>query len=219
MHGIYVLVSGPLLWISVILFFGGSIYKITRMMVGVYKKERFIISFLSLKYSLRSIFHWAIPFGAVVMRNHPIMTIVTFAFHICLLAVPLFLFSHVVLFDESWNINWWTLPGYLAHIMTIIVIVSCVFFLFRRLRTPEVRFVTSFSDYLILAMVAAPFITGFWVVQQWPASQWMLISHMLSGEIMLAAIPFTRLSHMLFLVFTRVYIASEFGDVRKARDW
>ena len=41
----------------------------------------------------------------------------------------------------------------------------------------------------------------------------------LSGEIMLAAIPFTRLSHMLLYVFNRGYIASEFGAVRKVQDW
>lgn len=43
--------------------------------------------------------------------------------------------------------------------------------------------------------------------------------HDLSGEIMLVAIPFTRLSHMIFSVFTRAYMGSEFGGVRHARDW
>jgi hypothetical protein len=43
--------------------------------------------------------------------------------------------------------------------------------------------------------------------------------HILSGEVMLAAIPFTRLSHMLFFPFTRGYMGSEFGGVRHAKDW
>jgi len=46
-----------------------------------------------------------------------------------------------------------------------------------------------------------------------------LILHILSGEIMLMAIPFTRLSHMLFFWFTRAYMGCEFGLVRNARDW
>ena len=41
-----------------------------------------------------------------------------------------------------------------------------------------------------------------------------------AGEIYaLLAIPFTRLSHMLFSPFTRAYMGSEFGKVRMARDW
>ena len=47
----------------------------------------------------------------------------------------------------------------------------------------------------------------------------MVILHVVAGEIMLAAIPFTRLSHVVFAVFTRAYMGSEFGGVRHARDW
>jgi len=41
----------------------------------------------------------------------------------------------------------------------------------------------------------------------------------LSGEVMLAIIPFTKLSHMLFFPITRGYMGSEFGGVRQAKDW
>ena len=43
--------------------------------------------------------------------------------------------------------------------------------------------------------------------------------HVLSGEAVLVAIPFTRLSHALFIPFTRAYMGSEFGGVRQCRDW
>ena len=46
-----------------------------------------------------------------------------------------------------------------------------------------------------------------------------MILHILSGEVLLVAIPFTRLSHMLFAPLTRSYMGSEFGNVRNARDW
>ncbi len=47
----------------------------------------------------------------------------------------------------------------------------------------------------------------------------MLILHIVTGASVLVAIPFTRLSHMLWFVFTRAYMGSEFGAVRNARDW
>ncbi|MBW1867359.1 MAG: hypothetical protein JRI38_06405 [Deltaproteobacteria bacterium] len=111
------------------------------------------------------------------------------------------------------------MPDTAADIMTVLVILVCLFFLGRRLFLREVKYLTSVSDYVILGLVAAPFITGFWAYHQWPGYTIMMIAHMLAGEILLAAIPFTKLSHMLFFPFTRGYIGSEFGAVRHARDW
>ncbi|MDJ0986453.1 MAG: nitrate reductase [Desulfobacterales bacterium] len=219
MHDLYNFVSGPLAWLAFILFIGGCLYRLISLMILVHRKEKFIYSYMSLKYSLRSIFRWSTPFATENMRRHPALTIVAFAFHICLILTPLFLLAHVTLVEESWNLSWWTLPEGWAEIMTLIVIVSCVFFLVRRLVNPEVKYVTSASDYILLAIVAAPFVTGILVYYQWFGYETLLILHILSGEIMLVAIPFTRLSHMLFAPLTRAYMGSEFGAIRHARDW
>lgn len=219
MHSLYNFVSGPLVWLAFIVFIGGCLYRLITLMVLVHKKEKFIYSYMSWKYSLRSIVRWSTPFATENMRRHPAMTIVAYVFHICLILTPIFLLAHVTLVDESWDLSWWTLPDTLAAIMTLLVIGACVFFLVRRLVNPEVQYVTSASDYIILAIVAAPFITGFLVYYQWFGYQTLLILHILSGEVMLVAIPFTRLSHMLFAPLTRAYMGSEFGGVRHAKDW
>ena len=219
MNTVYDFVSGPLAWLAFILFIGGSLYRLIHLMVLVHKKERFIYTYMHLKYALRSIAHWITPFATENMRRHPVLTIVAFAFHICLILTPIFLLAHVTLVEESWNISWWTLPEGAAQIMTIAVIAGCVFFLVRRMIRQEVRYVTYASDYVILAIVAAPFITGLLAYYQWFGYQGFMILHILSGEVMLVAIPFTRLSHMLFAPLTRAYMGSEFGGVRHARDW
>jgi len=219
MHTLYKVVSGPLLWVAFIAFIGGSILKLWQLYSLARRKEAFIFSYLSLKYSLRSLGHWLIPFATVNMRKHPFLTLVSFAFHICLLLVPIFALSHIVLWEESWGVTWWALPDGLTDVMTLVVIGGCLFFLLRRLTQPEARYVTSASDFALLLMVAAPFVSGFYCYHQWPGYQTALIIHMLSGEILLAAIPFTRLSHMLLSIFTRSYMGSEFGGVRHAHDW
>lgn len=219
MHDLYNFVTGPLAWAAFIVFIAGSLYRLINMFYLVNKKEKFIYTYMSFKYSFRSIFHWIIPFATVNWKRHPVLTIVTFAFHICLIITPVFLLSHAILWDESWNISLWSLPDGVADIMTLVVVGSCIFFLVRRLVLPEVQYVTSASDYVILAIVAAPFITGFIAYHQWVNYQLFMILHIISGEIMLVAIPFTRLSHMLFSPFTRAYMGSEFGGVRNAKDW
>ena len=219
MNTLYNFVSGPLAWVAFIVFIGGSLYRLTRLVMMVHNKEKFIYTYMSWKYGLRSIFHWIVPFATENWRKHPVLTIVTFAFHLCLIITPIFLLSHVILWDESWNLSWWSLPDGVAIFMTLVVITGCVFFLVRRLVSPEVQYVTFFSDYVILAIVAAPFITGFLAYYQWFGYQLFTILHVLTGEIMLVAIPFSRLSHMLFSPLTRAYMGSEFGGVRHARDW
>ncbi len=219
MHAIYSFVAGPLVWAAFILFFGGIVFRLIKLLALANKTEKFIFSYMSLKYSLRSLAHWAVPFATVNWRRRPILTVVTFVFHLCLFFMPIFLLSHIVLWDESWNVRWWALPDGAADVMTLLVIAACVFFWIRRLSQPEVRFVTDWTDYLLLIIVAAPFVTGFLAYQQWFATDWMTILHILSGEIMLAAIPFTRLVHMVFSPLTRAYMGSEFGKVRHAKDW
>ena len=219
MHDLYNFVTGPLAWAAFIVFIAGSLYRLINMLYLVNKKEKFIFTYMSFKYSFRSIFHWITPFATVNWKRHPVLTIVTFAFHICLIITPVFLLSHAILWDESWNISLWSLPDGVADIMTLIVVGSCIFFLIRRLVSPEVQYVTSASDYVILAIVATPFITGFIAYHQWVNYQFFMILHIISGEIMLVSIPFTRLSHMLFSPFTRAYMGSEFGGVRNAKDW
>lgn len=219
MHVIYNIVSGPMAWLSFIIFAGGSLYRLISMASLARKKDPMVYDYWNFKFAIRSVWHWLIPFASVNSRKHPIFTIVTFTFHFCLFFVPVFLFAHIILVSEAFNISWWYLPDYLADIFTLLVIGGCVFFLVRRLVVPEVKYLTSASDFVLLAVVVLPFITGFWTYHQWFGFRIMGIFHMLSGEIMLAIIPFTRLSHMIFFFFTRGYMGSEFGGVRKANDW
>lgn len=218
-NSLYNVVTGPLVWVAFIVFIGGCVYRLKEMIDLVNKKERFIYSYMSLKYSLRTLAHWVVPFGTTNWRKRPVMTVLTFTFHFGLVVLPIFISAHVVLFNEAWGISWWTLPDAWADALTLVVIFCCVAFLLRRLALKEVKFVTTPSDYLILAIVAAPFITGFLADQQVDGYRAWLIVHILSGEIMLMVIPFTRLAHMVFSVFTRSYLGSEFGNVRHAIDW
>ena len=215
---LYELVRGPLAWVALLVFFFGSAYRIVSMLIEA-KKDKVVYPYMKLKYSLRSLLHWIVPFGSRNMRLRPVMTVVSFVFHICLLVAPLFLLAHSVLWYESWGIQWASLPEGLADVMTVLVIVACIFFLIRRISAPEVRNVTSVSDFILLAIVVLPFLTGFLAYHQWGPYKPLLILHILTGEIMLVAIPFTRLSHMLFFWFTRAYMGCEFGFVRNSRDW
>ena len=216
---LYKFLKGPMVWIAFIIFIGGSVYRIISLLSRA-KGANVLYPYISLKYSLRSIFHWIIPFASTNMRKRPWITTITFLFHLCLIVTPIFLFAHNMLVRESWDIQWWTLPERTADAMTLIVVFCIVFFLLRRIIAPEVRYVTSAPDFFILGTVAAPFITGLLAFHQvFFDYRFMVNLHILFGEAMLMAIPFTRLSHMLFFWLTRAYTGSEFGAVRHSRDY
>lgn len=215
---LYNLVRGPLVWIAFLVFIGGSIYKI-REMILLAKKEKVVLPFINLKAALRSLLHWLIPFASRNWRIRWPITILTFLFHICLVFTPILLLSHNILVYESWGITWWTLPEGLADIMTLVVVITCIIFLLRRYFAPEVKFVTFSSDYLILAISFFPFLTGFLAYHQLLLQyKYMVILHMLFGEIMLIAIPFTRLGHMFYFFLTRSFMGSQFA-LWHSRDW
>jgi hypothetical protein len=47
----------------------------------------------------------------------------------------------------------------------------------------------------------------------------MIFLHILSGEIMLITLPFTRLGHMIFFFLYRFMIGSEYSFARGTRTW
>jgi nitrate reductase gamma subunit len=211
-------VRGPLVWIAFVVFFGGSLYKLISIF-ALAKKEKSVIPTMSVKFGLRSVVHWLIPFASRNMRMRWVVTIASFAFHYCLLITPLFVMGHAVLWQESWGISWWSLSAGAADAMTIVVIVAFTILFLRRVASPEVRNVTRARDYFLMIIVILPFATGFVAHRQWLPHEATLIIHIISGSLWLIAIPFTWLAHMMWFLFSRAYMGSEFGAVRNARDW
>ena len=214
----YEFVRGPLVWIAFGVFFVGVLYQLYTMITGA-KKEKVIFPVMSAKFGARSVLHWMIPFGTHNMRIRPLFTTVSFAFHWCLLVSPLFVMGHVVLWKQSWGISLPSMHPVVADLMSLMVVFAGVFFVLRRLTAPEVRNVTTWTDYLILLLVISPFLTGFIAHQQWLPYQAVVTLHIICGAAWLIAIPFTWLGHMFYFVFTRAFMGSEFGNVRNSRDW
>lgn len=215
---IYELVRGPFAWVALIIFVAGSLYRIVAMLVTG-KKEAALYPAASVKGAVRSILHGLIPFGSTYMRKQPIFAVVTVSFHLCVIILPLFLLAHIVLWYESWEILWWSLPDMLADLMALWVILACIYFLVRRWMIPEVKKVTRPVDVLLLVIIFIAVLTGFLAYHQWGPYRPILILHVLAGEMLLVAIPFSKLGHMLFFMFSRAYMGAEFGKVLDAREW
>ena len=219
MQDVYLLVSGPLAWAAWTIFVLGSIYKIWSTLNTARKKDQVLLNYVSFRYGMRSIINWSIPFNTVNMRLNPVFTGIAFFFHIAFFALLIFVSAHQIMIEEGFGIGWFTIPDFVADIIAFAVIAACIFFGVRRVVRPEVSYVTDWTDFALLSLVAAPFVTGVLAYHQLGNYMLMVVLHMLSAELLLVAIPFTRLSHMLLAPLTRAYIGSEFGMVRHVKDW
>ena len=219
MTDFYVFVSGPLAWIAWGFFLIGSIYRLVSMYALAKAKDGSSLAYMSLPYGLRSIINWLIPFNSMGWKSDPLMTVTTFLFHIGFLLVAVFLGAHVVLWDTAFGISLPSLPDGIGDAVSFVVIATCAVFAYRRFALPHVKGVTRCKDWFTLVLVALPFLTGVLAYHQVGPSLLMTTLHVLAGELLLALIPFTRLSHALFALFTRAYMGSEFGAVRHAKDW
>lgn len=214
----YEFVTGPLAIIAFAVFFIGLIWRFIWYVKGLnWQMDR--VSYgenvsYGVKGAIRSIVRWLLPFGTHSWRFYPGFTVMVFAFHLCLLITPVFLLGHNLLLEERWGVRLPALPEALADIMTLAVIVAAFFIFLRRMALPEVRILTKAYDIILILIAVAPFVTGFLAYHQLGDYKFWLIAHILCGEIMLVAIPLTKLSHFILFFLSRAQLGMDFGIKR-----
>ena len=92
--------------------------------------------------------------------------------------------------------------------------IACAGILIRRVMLPEVRIITGTQDWMVLFLSAAPFYTGFIAYHQLGDGTFWTMAHILAGEAMLVAVPFTKLSHIVHFFCSRIQIGMDFGIKR-----
>lgn len=214
----YDFVTGPLVWISFLTFFFGLIARAVWYVKGLnWQMDR--VAYRphmrhGIKGAARSIFFWLFPYGTRSWRQNPVFTFLVFIFHIGLLVTPVFLLGHNILLKTSWGFSLPTISETAADVLTFAVIVSALFLVLRRIALTEVRIITTAYDYLLVAVAVAPFVTGLLARYQVADYQFWLMVHILTGELLLIAIPLTKLSHFVLFFMTRAQLGMDYGIKR-----
>jgi nitrate reductase gamma subunit len=214
----YEFLTGYMFWLSLgiciigllvrfVLYFRGLSWQLDRVAYKEYPA-------LGFKGAARSIIRWLIPFGTYGWRKQPFMTVIFFGFHIGAVLVPIFLLAHNMFLKEKIGFSLFTLNPTIADILTWAVVISAVLFAIRRIALPEVRILTTAYDYFILLISAAPFITGLIARYQVGDYMFWLTVHIFCGEVLLIAIPFTKLSHIALFFASRAQLGMDYGIKR-----
>jgi len=136
-----------------------------------------------------------------MLKNSPITYIGGYIFHIGL-AIIVFLFApHIKLFQDLVGISWPGLPSQLVDFATVLTIVAMLIVLADRIMKPVKRYLSTFQDWFTWALTFLPVLTGWMAVHHLllPYTT-MLALHILTVELLLVCLPFTKLFHA-FTVF------------------
>lgn len=133
-----------------------------------------------------------LPFHSEIPKR-PFSTALHYAYHLSVIAVPLWLSGHIALWEESFlQWSWVGLPVAWADGLTLLVLLLSALFLARRLVLKEIRKDSSFSDYALIVVTALPFLTGFLLSHGSSASTGDLLRplHVLAGSAFLILVVF-----------------------------
>lgn len=147
------------------------------------------------------------------LRGTALITLVAgYVFHVGLFVVVFLLTQHVDLFRRVFGIGWPALPSSLVDFAAVITMAALVALMVTRLRDPVRRHLSELADYLVWMLTFLPVVTGYMAVHRFGLEYtWMLALHILSAELLIAAIPFTRLSHSYTLFLSRWYNGAVYG--------
>ncbi len=214
-----------MVWVAFAVFFGGTLFQIFKLLS--FTKEQKIIKltpgpgrFIPKRAEEKEKKEWIMWLKLSIAGVNPFMTIVSTIFHVLLVIMPIFVLGHNILLDNSFGISFFSLPEGISDFLTIIVIICAGIFLYRRVFLNRVKAITTWEDYFFLFIAAAPFITGFLAYHQVFVNYRLIISlHIVSGELMLMVIPFTKFIHMIYSVIIRLNVVSEYSLGKGNRTW
>ncbi|MCL1889169.1 MAG: hypothetical protein FWF99_01520 [Desulfovibrionaceae bacterium] len=215
---LYHFLAGPMLILSITVFFGGMIYRLVSYFRGLdWRLERVAYTARlpqGMKGGLHSICKWLIPFGTRGWRAQPFFTVCFLLLHTGAVLTPAFLAGHNVILQDTLGFTRPSMPQPLADVLVLGTIAGAALILLRRLVLAEVRILTTASDYGILVLAVLPFVTGFVTRLHTDLYNFWLLCHIISGELLLILAPFTRLSHMVLHFASRWQLGADYAIKR-----
>jgi len=151
-------------------------------------------------------FSWVVPVRHLI-RGTVFFSLASILFHVGAIVVPLFLADHIVMWEAYLGVDLPSIGRGVADFLTLMTIV-CIFLLLGwRTFIGRVRAMSSAIDYVLLFLILIPFASGY--LASHPALNpvpWevMMLTHLLSAELLFVIVPFSKLAHVVLFAFDRI---------------
>ena len=154
---------------------------------------------------------WMLPFKKAVERRW-FFSLTSLVFHVAIIVTPLFLGAHILLWDRGLGLSWPAIGNPAADFLTLLAIGTGLALFVERVGARAARAISRPQDYFWPLLITIPFVSGYLAMH--PAInpfgyQATMLVHVLSGDLILILIPFSKLSHIG--LFPAAQLVSELG--------
>ncbi len=198
-------VRGPGLDIAVAIFLLGVLWRLIEIYSLGRKKDLSAPRSVAGASGWHTIFRRSLPPAGMVKRS-PVSYLGGYVFHIGL-AIVVFLFApHILLIKNLTGLSWPGLPSQFIDLAAVVTMAAMVLVLVDRINKPVKRYLSTFGDWFTWTLTFLPVLTGWMAVQHLllPYTT-MLALHILSVELLLVFLPFTKLFHAFTVFGSRWY--------------
>ena len=210
-------VRGPLFKIALLVFVGGMTYRLIRILLLGWSRDRvpnrgrkavgvvksYLKGLLVLPF---------IPWVKQTFTPNALTYVAGGLFHLSLLAVVVFGTPHMLVWKSLLGFGWPTLPFPLTDELAAVGIVALIVLMINRLTHPVLRLLTKGPLWLNWVFTFLPFVTGYMMTNHLVFRYEAAYSlHMITVDFLLIWIPFSRISHFLFYFFSRTFHGAQAG--------
>lgn len=161
---------------------------------------------------LRTILTRSINCFSVFSSGTAITFIAGYLFHFGLFITVLLFVPHIELLRSLLGFGWPGLPSAMVDMVAVITMVALIIMLIERLVNPVKRLISTFGDYLAWFLSFLPLLTGYMAYHHMVEPYALILAlHILSVELLLVLLPFTRLVHAMTIFISRWYTGDQFG--------
>ena len=159
----------------------------------------------------RTIFSRSLPPPGLLKRA-PVTYIGGYVFHLGFAITLVFFVPHIELARSLVGIGWPGLPMPVVDISAVAAMLGLLAVLASRLANPVKRFLSGFQDYLAWLLTFLPLASGYLAFHHLLIDYTLALAlHILSVELLLVALPFTKLFHTVSVFVSRWYNGDIFG--------
>lgn len=208
---------GPMFYVALLIFIAGMMFRFFRIVTLGWSRDRttprgskvggvvqsFLKGFIILPF---------VPWIKNIFNRNAITFIAGGVFHLGLFVAIFLGTPHMLVWKSLLGFGWPTVPTPIVDWLSAAAIVAMLVLLFYRHYHPVMRLISGPAEYLNWLVVFLPMITGYLMFHHFLLPYEVLFSlHMITINIMLIWIPFSRISHFMFYFFSRAIHGVEYG--------
>jgi hypothetical protein len=208
---------GPFFRVALLVFVGGMAYRLIRILLLGWSRDKVPgrgskITGVVKTYLKGLLVLPFIPWVKRTFTPNALTYVAGGLFHLSLLLVVVFATPHMLVWKSLLGFGWPTLPFPVTDWFAAIGIIALVALLVNRLTHPVLKLITRAPLWWNWTLVFLPFVTGYMMTHHLGFRYEVLFSlHMITVDILLIWIPFSRISHFLFYFFSRTFHGAQAG--------